>query len=1025
MNDWPQKKLSFESDSAEDEENRKPHNNLTQKSNFNIFKSDYNPKNLSFDDSSDNSLTKSTSPTKTVSSSSFLKLDQLRNTKTVINSRNSSLKSNSKSHYRSNSTVFSQNNSIEESSRIFKFEMKTRSGKSCSNRVNKLSNSAGESNSNSNSTPPLSPRIQSLIIDGSPTKNTVNHHKPATPRTINHKLTNYVKQQSLSINESLPNGFSNGLSSLSYTDHPTTPELRRKSTTGPEMMTPTSSIKINVNSSSSSSKKFQMKSKSLFGNSKSKLKLPTSLVRTHEESEQFYTPRETPLLCLDNEMDTDDDLETMMIESRFPNPETQNPGILGSQDSRCPFSSQDFGSQGGPGSQFGSQPFGQKVNTDPFRIHFSEHSEAETPEIQSFKLYRPEHKITVNELPETEDSELEEPVSPISSIHSQNDNVSPVKSYRESTLTHQLKKMKTTSIVNKGQPAHQKVSFSTPQRPIGLPKTPLRKHLSANRVPLSVNRQFSANRLQNRENIMYKTPGSIGAMNNSNFNNSKMLNSSVSMLTPNRMGASFNNTVNVNIFSPAPVLRSQHHFEKRTPPSDANGSLRLMYANNMLDASGDPNNNGKSHSAVRNTQPSLINSAFNNGSRLEEEFVILDTLGKGEFGCVLTAQNRLDGIYYAVKHSNNPLHGKREEMCAVREVMAHAALSHHKHIVKYFSAWCENNRLIIQNEYCNGKSVKEYLNHLKHLPVIKADQYFNTSMALEFMYQVLKGVKYIHANGLVHLDIKPENIFICYPSHLAAVAAGHPNADRLIIQHQTMQLTPETLKHETNIDNVPIYKIGDFGHVFKVNGTTDQITDNLKEPLDEGDVRYLAKELLDDDYQHLTKADVFAVGISVHELWTRLEPPKNGDVWHDYRNNNIPYPAEKIDLINSCKDAGFLRKTIQDLVRPDPRVRPSSIDVINRLRMRYNHALCKGKKRRGRFSTSPVDSKLTGMGGYAQAKRSKTMDCLSASIESFTDNKMEKSCNSCKLLQDMLKAKDEEIASLKRQLEIQNQSEPF
>ena len=53
------------------------------------------------------------------------------------------------------------------------------------------------------------------------------------------------------------------------------------------------------------------------------------------------------------------------------------------------------------------------------------------------------------------------------------------------------------------------------------------------------------------------------------------------------------------------------------------------------------------------------------------------------------------------------------------------------------------------------------------------------------------------------------------------------------------------------------------------------------------------------------------------------------------------------------------------------------------------------------------------------------MDCLSASIESFTDNKMEKSCNSCKLLQDMLKAKDEEIASLKRQLEIQNQSEPF
>ena len=298
-------------------------------------------------------------------------------------------------------------------------------------------------------------------------------------------------------------------------------------------------------------------------------------------------------------------------------------------------------------------------------------------------------------------------------------------------------------------------------------------------------------------------------------------------------------------------------------------------------------------------------------------------------------------------------------MCAVREVMAHAALSHHKHIVKYFSAWCEKNRLIIQNEYCNGKSVQEYLNHLRKLPDKDADRYFNTSMALEFMYQVLKGVKYIHANGLVHLDIKPDNIFICYPSIQAALAAGHPNPKSLIIQHQTVTLTPETLKHEVRIDNVPIYKIGDFGHVFKVNGTTGQITDSLKEPLDEGDVRYLAKELLDDNYEHLTKADVFAVGISVHELWTRIEPPKNGQIWQDYRNSNIPYPPDKKELLKTCKDAEFLKKIIFDLVRPEPKVRPSAVDIINKLRLRYNHALCKGKKRRGRFSTSPASSNQT------------------------------------------------------------------
>ena len=103
----------------------------------------------------------------------------------------------------------------------------------------------------------------------------------------------------------------------------------------------------------------------------------------------------------------------------------------------------------------------------------------------------------------------------------------------------------------------------------------------------------------------------------------------------------------------------------------------------------------------------------------------------------------------------------------------------------------------------------------------------------------------------------------------------------------------------------------------------------------------------------MTKADVFAVGISVHELWTRIEPPKNGDLWQTYRNNDIPYPDEKQNLVETCRDAKFLKETIADLVRSDPKVRPSSIDVINRLRLRYNHALCKGKKRRGRFSTSP------------------------------------------------------------------------
>lgn len=45
----------------------------------------------------------------------------------------------------------------------------------------------------------------------------------------------------------------------------------------------------------------------------------------------------------------------------------------------------------------------------------------------------------------------------------------------------------------------------------------------------------------------------------------------------------------------------------------------------------------------------------------------------------------------------------------MHEVYAHAVLGQHPHVVRYYSAWAEDDYMIIQNEYCNGKHVGSYL----------------------------------------------------------------------------------------------------------------------------------------------------------------------------------------------------------------------------------------------------------------------------------------------------------------------------
>ncbi|KAM9276170.1 wee1-like protein kinase 2 [Cariama cristata] len=270
-------------------------------------------------------------------------------------------------------------------------------------------------------------------------------------------------------------------------------------------------------------------------------------------------------------------------------------------------------------------------------------------------------------------------------------------------------------------------------------------------------------------------------------------------------------------------------------------------------------------------------------SRYKNEFLELEKIGVGEFGSVYKCIKRLDGCVYAIKRSKRPLAGSSDEQLALREVYAHAVLGHHPHVVRYYSAWAEDDHMIIQNEHCNGGSLQD-----KVLQNAKLGQYFPEAELKEILLQVSMGLKYIHNSGLVHLDIKPSNIFICHK--LAVVGpAGQEESDS-----------------EDEFSSGVVYKIGDLGHVTSI--TNPQV--------EEGDRRFLANEILQEQYCYLPKADIFALALTVALAAGTAPLPHNGAMWHHIRKGNIPPIPQKLPH-------RFL-ELLKLMIHPDPVERPSA-----------------------------------------------------------------------------------------------------
>lgn len=125
-----------------------------------------------------------------------------------------------------------------------------------------------------------------------------------------------------------------------------------------------------------------------------------------------------------------------------------------------------------------------------------------------------------------------------------------------------------------------------------------------------------------------------------------------------------------------------------------------------------------------------------------------EELGRGAFGVVIKAQCPINNLDMAVKKI--PItEASGDTMAKIKNEVFHLQLLRHDNIVSYYGYLRTKNFLKICMEYIKEGSIERYLNNGETL---------SEKTVAEYTREILKGLRYLHYNAIIHKDIKPDNI---------------------------------------------------------------------------------------------------------------------------------------------------------------------------------------------------------------------------------------------------------------------------
>lgn len=274
-------------------------------------------------------------------------------------------------------------------------------------------------------------------------------------------------------------------------------------------------------------------------------------------------------------------------------------------------------------------------------------------------------------------------------------------------------------------------------------------------------------------------------------------------------------------------------------------------------------------------------------------------LGEGSYGQVYIVTNQNDETKLSAKiiNSSKILTG-HDQMMLLRECLIHHKLDHPS-IIKFcgmnFHSFDDFQKLepTILTEYLPNGSLKEILDKEKEN---MADDSWSPTKKYICLLGIANAMKYLHKQGILHRDLKPQNILM---------------------------------------DSNYYPRVCDFGYSRCFN---QSLTDSIKLMLTSkiGTPLYMAPELFNDEENYGTAVDVYAFGMIAFEIVT-------GNVPYSENGNEISF-KKLINNVMTGKLPTFTKgvtEKMKDLISRclshDPNFRPSFEDIFNELASDFSY----------------------------------------------------------------------------------------